>query len=56
MMEDVVDIGDVAQATGLKLRALRFYEARGRVRPLRTAGGRRVYGAASWRGSTPRWR
>ena len=44
-MEDVLDIGDVARQTGLTLRALRFYEARGLVRPLRTAGGRRVYGA-----------
>lgn len=43
-MEDVLDIGDVAKATGLSLRALRFYEARGLVAPLRTAGGRRVYG------------
>lgn len=44
-MEDVLDIGEVARRTGLTLRALRFYEARGLVRPLRTAGGRRVYGA-----------
>lgn len=43
-MEDVLDIGDVARRTGLTLRALRFYEARGLVKPLRTAGGRRVYG------------
>ena len=41
----MLDIGDVATATGLTLRALRFYEARGLVRPVRTAGGRRVYGA-----------
>ena len=38
-MKDVLDIGAVAAATGLTLRALRFYEARGLVRPLRTAGG-----------------
>ena len=44
-MEDALDIGEVARQTGLTLRALRFYEARGLVRPLRTAGGRRVYGA-----------
>lgn len=43
-MEDVLDIGEVARRTGLTLRALRFYEARGLVAPLRTAGGRRVYG------------
>lgn len=44
MKEDVLAIGTVARATGLTLRALRFYEARGLVRPMRTAGGRRVYG------------
>lgn len=40
----MLDIGDVARLTGLTLRALRFYEGRGLVAPLRTAGGRRVYG------------
>lgn len=44
-MEDVLDISEVARRTGLTLRALRFYEARGLVRPLRTSGGRRIYGA-----------
>lgn len=44
-MDELLDIGAVARATGLSLRALRFYEGRGLVRPLRTAGGRRVYGA-----------
>lgn len=44
MMEDALDIGEVAKTTGLTLRALRFYEARGLVSPLRTGGGRRVYG------------
>jgi MerR family transcriptional regulator, thiopeptide resistance regulator len=43
-MKDIFDIGDVARATGLTQRALRFYEAHGLVAPLRTAGGRRVYG------------
>ena len=43
-MEDMLDIGEVARLTGLTLRALRFYEGRGLVAPLRTAGGRRVYG------------
>lgn len=43
-MADVIDISEVARRTGLTLRALRFYEARGLVRPLRTAGGRRIYG------------
>ncbi|CAA9212065.1 MAG: hypothetical protein AVDCRST_MAG93-67 [uncultured Chloroflexia bacterium] len=43
-MSTVFDIGEVARATGLTLRALRFYETRGLVTPLRTTGGRRVYG------------
>jgi DNA-binding transcriptional MerR regulator len=43
-MEQAIDIAEVARATGLTPRALRFYEGRGLVRPLRTAGGRRVYG------------
>ena len=43
-MKNVFDIGEVAHATGLTPRALRFYETRGLVTPLRTAGGRRVYG------------
>lgn len=43
-MIEVLDIGAVAAATGLSQRALRFYEARGLVRPLRLANGRRVYG------------
>ncbi|KQU47478.1 MerR family transcriptional regulator [Sphingomonas sp. Leaf339] len=43
-MEETIDITEVASATGLTPRALRFYEARGLVRPLRTAGGRRIYG------------
>ena len=43
-MDDTYDIGEVSRATGLTHRALRFYEARGLVKPLRTAGGRRIYG------------
>lgn len=42
---DIIDIAEVARRTGLTARALRFYEARGLVRPLRTAAGRRCYGA-----------
>ena len=42
---DSLDISDVANRTGLTARALRFYEARGLVKPLRTANGRRCYGA-----------
>lgn len=44
-MTTILDIADVARRTGLSARALRFYEARGLVAPLRTASGRRVYGA-----------
>lgn len=44
-MDDWMEIGEVAWRTGLSLRALRYYEQRGIVAPVRTAGGRRVYGA-----------
>jgi DNA-binding transcriptional MerR regulator len=39
-----MDIRDVAKRTGLTSRALRFYEARGLLKPLRTYSGRRLYG------------
>ena len=42
-MIEHLDIGEVASRTGLTLRALRFYESKGLVRPLRSSGGRRVY-------------
>jgi DNA-binding transcriptional MerR regulator len=41
---DALDIREVARRTGLTSRALRFYEARGLVKPLRTYSGRRIYG------------
>ena len=44
-MNETLDIAEVARRTGLSSRALRFYEARGLVMPLRTAAGRRHYGA-----------
>jgi MerR family transcriptional regulator, thiopeptide resistance regulator len=44
-MDDWLDIRDVVRRTGLTSRALRFYEARGLVAPLRTHTGRRLYGA-----------
>lgn len=44
-MNDVLDIRQVVRETGLTSRALRFYEARGLVSPLRTHSGRRLYGA-----------
>ena len=43
-MDDVIDIREVVRRTGLTSRALRFYEARGLVAPLRTHSGRRLYG------------
>lgn len=43
-MNDVLDIAEVVRRTGLTARALRFYEARGLVKPLRTHSGRRLYG------------
>jgi DNA-binding transcriptional MerR regulator len=45
-MDDLIDIRDVVRRTGLTSRALRFYEARGLVAPLRTHSGRRLYGPA----------
>jgi DNA-binding transcriptional MerR regulator len=44
-MDDLFDIREVVRRTGLTSRALRFYEARGLVAPLRTHTGRRLYGA-----------
>ncbi|HEY7006546.1 MAG TPA: MerR family transcriptional regulator [Sphingomicrobium sp.] len=41
---DAIDIREVARRTGLTSRALRFYEARGLLKPLRTYSGRRFYG------------
>ena len=43
-MDQLLDIRDVVRLTGLTSRALRFYEARGLVAPLRTYSGRRLYG------------
>lgn len=43
-MQDVLDIAEVVRRTGLTSRALRFYEARGLVAPLRTHSRRRLYG------------
>jgi DNA-binding transcriptional MerR regulator len=46
-MEQLLDIAEVVRRTGLTSRALRFYEARGLLAPLRTNSGRRLYGAAA---------
>lgn len=43
-MTTMLDIAEIARATGLSSRALRFYEARGLIRPLRSEGGRRIFG------------
>lgn len=45
-MEQHLDIAEVVRRTGLTSRALRFYEARGLLRPLRAYSGRRAYGPA----------
>ena len=45
-MEQALDISEVVRRTGLTSRALRFYEARGLLKPLRTYSGRRLYGQA----------
>ncbi|WP_294234399.1 MerR family transcriptional regulator [uncultured Sphingomonas sp.] len=44
-MTTMLDIAEIARATGLSSRVLRFYEARGLIRPLRSEGGRRIFGA-----------
>lgn len=43
-MSDSLPIDEVARRTGLTSRALRFYEARGLITPLRTGAGRRWFG------------
>ncbi len=45
-MSDSLTIDEVARLTGLTTRALRFYEGRGLVAPLRTGSGRRIYARA----------
>jgi DNA-binding transcriptional MerR regulator len=45
-MTESLDIAEVARLTGLTSRALRFYEARGLVAPVRCASGRRHYAPA----------
>lgn len=43
-MSDALPIDEVVRRTGLTSRALRFYEARGLITPLRTGSGRRWFG------------
>ena len=45
-MTNLLDISDVAKLTGLTSRALRFYEARGLLQPVRNSSGRRQFGPA----------
>jgi MerR family transcriptional regulator, redox-sensitive transcriptional activator SoxR len=42
-------IGEIARRTGLPLSTLRFYEAKGLVRPIRSDGGQRRYRRADIR-------
>lgn len=44
-----ISIGRLAQRTGLSTSAIRFYERRGLVRPVRTPGGRREFQKADIR-------
>ncbi len=40
---DVITIGEVARRTGLTVSAIRFYEAKGLVEPIRTSGNQRRF-------------
>ena len=40
---DLIAIGQLSQRTGLAVSAIRFYEAKGLVRPYRSAGGQRQF-------------
>jgi MerR family transcriptional regulator, redox-sensitive transcriptional activator SoxR len=42
-MAELLSIGDLASRTGLSVSAIRFYEARGLLSPLRTAGNQRRF-------------
>ena len=42
--ETVIPIGRVAHVTGLSVKAIKFYEERGLVRPTRTDNQYRMYG------------
>jgi MerR family redox-sensitive transcriptional activator SoxR len=41
--DDLLTIGELAQRTGLSMSAIRFYEDKGLVRPLRTGGNQRRF-------------
>lgn len=40
---DILSIGDLARRTGVSVSAIRFYEEKGLVEPLRTGGNQRRY-------------
>jgi MerR family redox-sensitive transcriptional activator SoxR len=48
-MATLLSIGDLAQRTGLSVSAIRFYEARGLLSPIRTAGNQRRFPRADIR-------
>jgi len=41
--DELLPIGELAARTGMSVSAIRFYEARGLVQALRTAGGQRRF-------------
>ena len=43
IVRDMLTIGDLARRTGLSVSAIRFYEAKGLVAPIRNAGGQRRF-------------
>lgn len=45
-MSDVLSIGELARQAGVSVRTLRFYEQKGLLTSIRSAGGQRFYGAA----------
>jgi MerR family redox-sensitive transcriptional activator SoxR len=46
---ELLSIGDLARRTGLSVSAIRFYEARGLLSPIRTAGNQRRFPRADIR-------
>lgn len=49
MSGEMISIGEVAARTGLAVSAIRFYEAKGLVKPVRTTGGQRQFRRADIR-------
>ena len=43
MAQALLAIGEVAERTGLAVSAIRFYEEKGLVKPIRNAGGQRQF-------------